>query len=180
MDKDGYTAAIAALPTGLTDALRALVEYVDKGLATEHRRDVRFKESTFWDESGFLASLFGELLNDKEHEGAKGLQELLRGEWQIFTDDGKGALELDYQSYIVLKSALKEALTRQPFGYKRTLTAPRSKAALTLIQEDGKVLFRFDVERPIQVAKADDNQGKLLLCLGNPLVAQPLRSRHGE
>ncbi len=105
MDKKQYQNLLAPLPAGVLDGLRRMIEFVDKALAREHRRDIRLKEDGFWNDNGFDAALFGEAMSDKSCTGAKEVQKSLTSDWHIFTNDLKGALHLHHDNYIALKTA---------------------------------------------------------------------------
>lgn len=188
MDKKEYQNLLAPIPTGVLDGLRKLVEFVDHVLTQEHRKDIRLKEDTFWFDSGFNDTAFGEVMGDQSHKGAKDVQRASKDNWQIFSDDGKGALQLNYENYAAFKSALKEVLPQQPFGYKRVLENPRIKSQVAVVTKDEVVYVQFDDERPIRIADATNNQGKLLRLLGNPIgnsrtvdtVAEELGAQDGS
>ena len=171
MEKSDYKDALAALPSGVLDGLRRIVEFVDNALTQEHRRDVHFQANKFWDESSFLGSLFGELTSDPTYARAKEVQGLLQDDWQIFFNDGKGVLQLQYDNYATLKMALKDVLRQQPFGYERNLERPAVKPQVKVVSKDGVVYLQFGEERPIRIAGAKNKQGKLLRLLGNPIGA---------
>lgn len=168
MEKKQYQNLLAPLPTGVLDGLRRMVEFVDKALTREHRRDIRLKEDGFWSDSGFDAATFGEVLSDKSCKGAKEVEKALTSDWHVFTNDLKGALHLHHDNYVALKSALKDALREQPFGYERTLERPTIKPQVSVVKKDDTVYVQFGDEKPIRIGDADGNQGKLLRLLGNP------------
>lgn len=177
MEKQYYKDALAPLPSGVLDGLRRMVEFIDKALAQEHHRDIHFKADGFWDESGFFGSIFGELTASHSYDGAAAVEAFLQNEWQVLTNTDKGALQLQYDNYINFKTALKDILKQQPFGYVRALEQPTSKPQVSVVSKDAVVYFQFNDERPLRIARVEDKQGKLLLFLGNPIgVSRTIQS----
>ena len=171
MKIDENVEILSKLTPSILDALRGVVEWVDTALAKEARRDFEFREGQMQDESGFLGAIFGRLSGDAKLSEIKVVEKSLKGDWGVFTDKGDGILQLNYATFAVFKTALKKSLLKQPYGYERSLERPHVKPEALVEQKDDRVYLRFGDERPIFIANAENNQGKLLLFLGRPLGA---------
>lgn len=169
MKSSDYKTNLGKLPFGVLDGLRQMTEWVDTSLNREHRRDIRFSKSSWLDDSGLLASVFGELTGQIGDSGAQKIIESLLGSWNIFTDNGDDTITLQYKNFVTFKATLKKVLRSQPYGYPRELSRPKVKEDVTIVLHNEKVYVNFNDGTQVLIGKLDTTPAKLLLALGRPL-----------
>jgi len=170
MKKAQYKKILFGTTAGVRNMLKEVVEWVDNALVQNKERNFEFRETIFDEESGFRNKLCLESMGDMELFGAKKIEKKLKTEW-FFTFENLCVLKLNYKEFQVFKSALKEVLVKQPFGYEKSIRSLPKITGISVIEKDGKVflLFSKDIkEKPVYIAKTTEKQGKLLLLLGKP------------
>lgn len=177
MKMDEYGKVLTQLTPPLLDVLRGVVEWIDKVLTKETRRDFEFREGQMQKESGFYDAVSRRLSSQEKFEEIFAIENSLKGDWGVFLIKGDGILQLNYENYSGFKAAMNKLLLKQPYGYKRSLERPSIKLEILIEQKDDDVYVKFGDERPIPIAKIGDNQGDLLLLLGQPFgVARTIES----
>lgn len=167
MNKEQYKKIIFETTAGVRDVLREVVEWIDGVLAKSRERDLELREKTMDDETNLDGKIVAESLGDTELFGLKKIEGALKTEW-FLTPKDVGVLKLNYKEFQTFKSALKEVLEKQPFGYEKLLKHPLKVAEISVLKKEGKVYLTFGREKPIYIAEAEDNQGELLSLLGDP------------
>lgn len=167
MNKEQYKKILFGLTAGVRDALKDVVEWIDGVLSKNRERDFEFREKTLDYETNLDGKIVAESMGETELFGLKKTEKALKTEW-FLTQKDIDVLKLNYKEFQVFKSALKEVLAKQPYGYEKSLKHPPKTTEAEVIEKDGKVFLVFGKEKPIYIAKTEEKQGKLLLLLNEP------------